>query len=172
MNPASLSNPTPLNRNTKFFSEEEYQYYLGLAREHMSSVDDRILFIKINKQKSQVDDVYNEGYSEEIHYENPIELPAIVKLKEGENSSYIEQKSLLRFEEYGNIEVHLLLVDIENYKADITYGDILGYQLSETKTIYFEISNDAQKFYENSKTMFGYRAFWKTIIGVPTQLKL
>lgn len=165
-------NPSPLNRNLKFFSEEEYQFYLGLAREHMSSIDDKILFIKINKEKSQVDDIYGEGYKEEIHYEEPIEIPAIVKLNPPDNKAYVEDKGVLRYEEYGKLEVHMLLVDVELFKADITYGDILGYQISETQTIYFEIANDAQKFYENNKTMFGYRAFWKTIVGVPTQINI
>lgn len=165
-------NPSPLNRNNKFFSEEEYRYHLDLAREHMASIDDKVLFIKVNKVKSQIDDIYGEGYKEEIHYEEAIELPAIVKLNAPDNKAYVESKGVLRYEETGNLDVHLLLYDIEQFEVDITYGDFLGYQVSETKTLYFEIADDAKKFYENSKTMFGYRAFWKTILGVPTQINL
>lgn len=165
-------NVTPINRNQKFFSEEEYLYYLDMAREHMASLDTKVLFIKIDKEKSQIDDLYGEGYKTEITVKEAIEIPAIIKFGIPENKTYIEDKGILRYEEFGNLEVNVLLEDIKQMNAHITYGDYVGYQVDESTIVYFEVSNDAQKHYENSKSFFGYRPFWKTITCVPSQINL
>lgn len=161
-------NLSPLNRQNKFFSEREFDYYLYLAREYMKTSGQEVYFIKVNKEQTEIDDVYNEGYIGEITYEEPITIPAIVKLENPDNKAYLDNKGMGRFEEYGNLIIHLLLDDLEQYGADITYGDFMGYRVSSTKVIYFEISNDAQKHYENSKTYMGYKSFWKTIVCTPT----
>lgn len=165
-------NLSPLNRNTKFFSEEEYQYHLDLAREHLASIDSKVIFLKVDKVESQTDDLYGNGYTEQQTVLPPIEIPAIVKFETPENKSYIEDKGVLRYEEYGNLIVSMLLSDLEQLKAEITYGDYIGYRIDETTIVYFEVSNDAQKHFENNKMMFGYKPFWKTIVCTPTQINL
>ena len=161
-------NLSPFNRQNKFFSEREFQYYLEQSREHLAGINTSFYFIKVNKEQSQIDDLYGESYVEEISYEDPIEIPAIVKLNESENKSYVDNKGLVRFEEYGNLLLHVLLADLEALNADITYGDFIGYRVSETQVLYFEVSNDAQKSFENNKSFAGYKYFWKTITCAPT----
>lgn len=159
---------TPLNRLSKFFSENEFDYYVDMAREHLSSVDTKILFIKVNKEKSVTDDLYGEGYTEELYFENPIEIPAIIELKPSKNEDY-SGSGTIRCEEYGNLEVSFLLDDLEKYKADVSYGDYIGYRVDDNKEIYFEVANDARKAYDNQKTMFGYKPVWKTVLCTPTK---
>lgn len=161
-------NLSPFNRNNKYFSENEYQYYLELSRSYMSTIDTSFYFIKVDKEQSQIDDLYGESYKEEITYKEPIEVPAVIELEEPENKSYIDPKGLIRYEEYGNLKLHVLIDDLARLGADITYGDYVGYRVSETQVIYFEVANDAQKSFENSKTFIGYRNYWKTITCVPT----
>jgi hypothetical protein len=158
----------PLNHVNKFFSQEEYDYYVSASREHLTSVDTKIIFYKVDKEKSVIDDLYGEAYEEEVKTMSPVEIPALIKFEEPKNKAYIEDKGMLRYEEYGNLVVHLLLADLDALKVEITYGDYVGYRVSETKVIYFQVANDAQKHYENSKTFMGYRAFWKTIVCTPT----
>ena len=161
-------NLSPLNRNNKYFSEKEYQYYVEQGREYLKTIDTSFLFIKVIKEQSQIDDLYGEAYNEEITYAEPIQIPAVIELTEGENKAYVESKGMIRYEEYGNLLCHVLLADLELYGADITYGDFLGYRVSETEVIYFEVGDDNQKAEENNKVFLGYRKFWKTIVGVPT----
>jgi hypothetical protein len=161
-------NISPLNHNNKFFSEEEYRYYMDMSREHLASIDTKVLFYKVNKQKSQVDDLYGEAYAEEIYLNEPIEIPALIKFEAPENKAYVSDKSILRYEEYGNLTVYLLLEDLELYKAEIVYGDYIGYRVSETQVLYFQVSNDSQKHFQNKNTFLGYRSYWKQLTCVPT----
>jgi hypothetical protein len=156
---------SPVNRNQKFFSEEEYQYYLGMAREHMASIDSKVYFIKIIKEKSQVNAVYNEGFDQEIYNDEAVEIPALFKLESSTNETYIADKGMVRYEEYGNLKVHFLIDDLKKLDVQISYGDIIAIRLDETKLIYFEVSNDAKKI-ESDKLFFGYKAFWNTITCV------
>jgi hypothetical protein len=158
---------SPINHNNKFFSEEEYRYYIDMARDYMATLGTKIYFYKVNKQKSQIDDLYGEAYEEEVHLNEKIEIPAVVKFEESENKAYISDKALLRFEEYGNLKVSLLLADLDLYQADITYGDYVGYRVSETQVIYFQVANDAQKHFQNKNTFLGYKSYYKTIICTP-----
>jgi hypothetical protein len=160
-------NISPFNHNNKFFSEEEYRYYVDSSREHMASLNTKIIFYKVNKEKSQIDDLYGEAYKEEIQLNSPIEIPAIVKLEVSENKAYASDKSMLRYEEYGNLTASLLISDLELYNANITYGDYIGYRVSEILVLFFEVSNDQQKFYQNKNTFLGYKSFWKTITCTP-----
>lgn len=161
-------NLSPLNRNNKFFSENEYQYYLDMSREHLKTIDTSFYFVKVIKEESQVDDLYGEAYDEEITYAEPVIIPAIVELEESENKAYVESKGAFRYEEYGNLKLHVLLEDLEIHNVDITYGDFVGYRVSETKVIWFEVANDAKKAFDNNKFFLGYRNFWKTITCAPT----
>lgn len=161
-------NLSPLNRQNKFFSENEFQYYISQARAYMSYTNTNFYFIKVNKDESQIDDIYGETYIEEISYEEPIIIPAVIDLQEPDNKAYVADKGMVRYEEYGNLLLHVLLADLELHGADITYGDFVGYRVSETTVIYFEVVNDAQKHYENSKTYMGFKSFWKTIVCSPT----
>jgi hypothetical protein len=161
-------NLSPLNRNNKFFSEREFNYYSYLAREYMKTSGQEIYFIKVDKQQTEIDDVYNEGYIGEISYFEPIIIPALVKLEEPDNKAYVENKGAARFEEYGNLIVHFLLEDLQQDNTEITYGDFIGYRVSETQVLYFEVANDAQKHFENSKTYMGYKSYWKSVVCTPT----
>lgn len=154
---------SPVNRNQKFYSETEYQYYLDMAKEHMASVDSKVYFIKIIKEKSQVNAVYNEGSDQEIYHDEAVEIPALFKLEPSSNESYIAEKGMVRYEEYGNLQVHVLLDDLKKLEVEITYGDIIAIREDETNVIYFEVTNDSKKSFDNSKMSFGYKAFWKTI---------
>jgi hypothetical protein len=160
-------NISPMNHNNKFFSEEEYRYYVDSAREHMASLNTKIIFYKVNKEKSQIDDLYGEAYKEEIQLDSPIEIPAIVKLDASENKAYSTDKSILRYEEYGNLSASLLISDLELYKANITYGDYIGYPVTETDIRYFSVSNDGKKNYDNKHTIMGWKGAFRSITCAP-----
>ena len=159
-------NIAPLNNNNKFFSDNEYNYYVSQAREHLASLDTKIIFYKVNKAKSQIDDLYGEAYEEEVTLDSPIEIPAIIKIEASENKSYISDKSILRFEEYGNLTASLLVQDLEFYNANIVYGDYIAYRFSETQILYFQVANDSQKL-SSKNTFLGYKPYWKTITCTP-----
>ena len=159
-------NLAPLNNNNKFFSDNEYNYYVSQAREHLDSLDTKIIFYKVNKAQSQIDDLYGEAYEEEVTLNSPIEIPAIVKIEAPENKSYISDKTILRFEEYGNLTASLLIGDLDFYNANIVYGDYIGYRLTETQVLYFQVVNDMQKL-GSKNTFLGYKPYWKTITCAP-----
>ena len=76
-------NLAPLNNNNKFFSDNEYNYYVSQAREHLASLDTKIIFYKVNKAKSQIDDLYGEAYEEfESSEEDVIEIQSADRMSE------------------------------------------------------------------------------------------
>jgi hypothetical protein len=58
---------------------------------------------------------------------------------------------------------------LEELKVDIKYGDFIGYPESETRTRYYNVSNDGKVTSDNKHNMFGFKPYYRTILCVPAQ---
>jgi hypothetical protein len=58
---------------------------------------------------------------------------------------------------------------LEELKIDIKYGDYIGYQDSEDKVRYYNVTNDGKVTSDNKHKMFGFKPHYRTIICAPVQ---
>lgn len=158
----------PENKRNKVFDEKEYQYYLGLAKEHLANVGLAVFLIKVDKKKTKVD-VYGEAFPDEISYSKPVKLIGIVNLKDTSNEAYVSDKGALRYEELGNMEISFLLDDLQQNKINISYGDFIAYPVGLNEFLYFEVVDNADKAFSNGYLFMGYKRYWKKIICTPTE---
>lgn len=158
----------PINRLNKFFSEQEFQFEIELGLEYLQGdLNTTVILFAVDKAKTQVDDLYGEAYASEITIKPPIEIPAYIHFQETENKSY-NDNGTLRFEEYGNLKISFYLKTLKDLNIDVCYGDFIGYRADEETIIYFEVSDDNQKHFNNSKTFGMYKPYYKTVLCVPT----
>ena len=125
------------------------------------------LYLAVDKQKTENDDVYAEVGVDEIKYFPPIEFYALVKIEEPKNSSY--KGGLLRYNEPGNMTLSVYIKHLEELKVDIKYGDFIGYPESETRTRYYNVSNDGKVTSDNKHNMFGYKPYYRNIVCTAVQ---
>lgn len=160
-------NTKPINRVNKFFGEDEFKFEIELGLEFLESdLNSVITLYQVDKEKTQVDDLYGEAFAEEIKVKPPIEIPAFVFFEPASNESYADGR--LRFEEYGNLNVSFYLKTLNDLNVDICYGDYVSYQIDEDTNVYFQVTNDNQKHFNNRKMMGAYKPYYRTVTCVPT----
>ena len=48
--------------------------------------------------------------------------------------------------------------------TEISYGDYIGYPVTETEIRYFSVVNDGVKNYDNKHTIMGYKGAFRTVV--------
>jgi hypothetical protein len=129
-----------------------------------------IYLYKVNKIKSDVDNIYNDPTKSEINLEEPIEINCLADLAITTNKGY-DDKNIIRIEEYGNLTITVLNRFLSKLKTEIDYGDYILYviqnDLGEYKRIFFQVVNDDKKYYNNNKTWGAWKAFYRVLVCTP-----
>jgi hypothetical protein len=157
-----MSNKLPITRLSKFFSNEDFDLQIQIGQEYLhGDINQKLVLYRVDRQKTDKDDVYGEVGQDEIKYFPPIEFNALVKVEGPKNSSY--KGGMLRYLEPGNLILSVYIKHLEDLEVDIKYGDYIGYPESENKIRYYTVTNDGKVTSDNSHHLFGYKPYYRTI---------
>ena len=155
----------PINRMGKFYDYLDFGLENDMAREYIEGdINFTVILFRVNRIKSQTDDVYGESDVEEIRFHPPVELKVRPNLEESENNSYSEGYG--RYEDYGNLIFTIFEDQLKELGVDISYGDYIGYPDKEDNIKYFTVSNDGKINSDNQKTRVGYKSYYRKITCV------
>ena len=155
----------PISRLHRFYDETDFGMENGMAREFMEGdLNFTVVLFRVDRIKSQTDDVYGESDTEEIRFHPPKEIKVRPILNPSENNSYSEGH--LRFEDYGEFKFTVFVEHLEELNTDIIYGDFIGYPDFENNIKYFTVSNDGKIYSDNEHTRLGYKGYYRTITCV------
>lgn len=161
----SLPKRTKINRVNKFFSEKEFQLEVDMGREAIELDGNFVVILyRVDRVNTSSDAVYGEAYSGEIRYLPPIELSVAPVLNEPENKSYNGGSGSLRYLQDGQLKFCIYDAQLTQLGVDISYGDYIGYPVTETEVRYFSVVNDGKKNYDNKHTILGYKASYRTVL--------
>jgi hypothetical protein len=157
----------PITRVNKFFDEGEFNLENDLKREYLEGdINMSLILYRVDKEKSAVDDIYGESYTQEIRFLPPIELSGLIKIDQPTNKNY-GPKGTVRYLETGNLTFTVHVNLLKELDADISYGDYIAYPISETSVKYFVVSNDGSNNFDNSHTNKGFKADIRTVLCTP-----
>jgi hypothetical protein len=157
-----MSNKLPISRLSKFFSQEDFDFQLDVGQEYLhGDLNMKLVLYRVDRQKTDKDDVYGEVGTDEIKYFPPIEFNALVKIEEPKNSSY--KGGMLRYLEPGNMTLSVYIKHLNDLGIDIKYGDYIGYPETEDKIRYYTVTNDGKVTSDNKHNLFGYKPYYRTI---------
>lgn len=157
-----MDNKLPISRLSKFFSQEDFDFQLDVGQEYLhGDLNMKLVLYRVDRQKTDKDDVYGEVGLDEIKYFPPIEFNALVKIEEPKNSGY--KGGMLRYLEPGNLVLSVYIRHLKDLGVDISYGDYIGYQESEDKIRYYTVTNDGKVTSDNKHNLFGYKPYYRTI---------
>lgn len=155
----------PINRMGKFYDYLDFGLENEMAREFLEGdINFTVILFRVDRIKSQTDDVYGESDVEEIRFHPPVELKVRPTLDESESKSYSEGYG--RYEDYGNLIFTIFEDQLKELGVDITYGDYIGYPDKEDNIKYFTVVNDGRINSDNSKTRVGYKSYYRKITCV------
>jgi hypothetical protein len=157
-----MDNKLPITRLSKFFSQEDFDLQVDIGQEYLhGDLNMKLVLYRVDKQKTDKDDVYGEVGLDEIKFFPPVEFNALVKIEEPKNSTY--KGGMLRYNEPGNLVLSVYIKHLNDLKIDIKYGDYIGYVESEDKIRYYTVTNDGKVTSDNKHNLFGYMPYYRTI---------
>jgi hypothetical protein len=155
---------TPITRINKWFSEEDFKLEIGLGREAIEGDGNfTVILYRVDREMTEYDNIYGEASADGIRYFPPVELKVIPIMNEPENISYNANGSL-RYLQDGQLTFGIYDAQLKELNTEISYGDYIGYPVTETDIRYFSVVNDGVKNYDNKHTIMGYKGAFRTIL--------
>jgi len=152
----------PITRLNKFFSQDDFDLQIQLGQEYLhGDINMRLVLYRVDREKTDIDNVYGEVGKNEIKFLPPIEINGLVKIEESKNTAY--KNGLLRYIEPGNLTISIYLKHLDDLDADIRYGDYIGYPESDDKLRFYSVTNDGRVIADNKHKMFGFKPHYITI---------
>jgi hypothetical protein len=157
----------PINRINKFFSNEDFELEISMGREAIEGDGNfTVILYRVDRIKTQSSDIYGEAERDGIRFLPPVELRVIPIVGEPENSSY-DSNGSLRYLEDGQLTFGIYESQLAELDVELSYGDYVGYAVSETEVRYFSVANDGIKNYDNAHTIMGYKGAFRTVLCAP-----
>lgn len=125
-----------------------------------------IILYRVDRQLTESDDVYEEASKDGIRFYPPVELKVIPLIAEPENKSYNKDGSL-RYLQDGNLSFGIYDAQLSELDTNISYGDYIGYPVTETEIRYFSVVGDGVKNFDNKHTIMGYKGAFRSINCAP-----
>lgn len=156
-------NVTPITRLNKWFSEEDFNLEISMGMESLGDGNFTIILYRVDRDMTEYDNVYGEASADGIRYFPPVELKVIPIMAEAENKAYNGNGSL-RYLQDGQLTFGIYDAQLTELETEISYGDYIGYPVTETEMRYFSVVNDGIKNYDNKHTIMGYKGAFRTIV--------
>lgn len=154
----------PITRINKWFSEEDFELELSMGREAIEGDGNfTIVLYRVDRVMTQSDDLYGESPKDGIKFHPPIELKVVPILAEAENKDY-NGNGTVRYLQDGQFTFGIYEQQLKEEEIDISYGDYIGYGVTEKEIRYYSVANDGKKNYDNKHTIMGYKGAFRTII--------
>ena len=156
----------PITRLGKFFGGEDYNLDISMGREWLEGdMNFTLILYKVDKKKTNVDDVYGEAQEDGIKFLPPVEFKAYLQIVAPENKFMGTSK--INQMEPGNARISVYQKHLDELEIDIEYGDYIGYYETETRVRYYVVNNDGRVVSDNKHTYAGYKPFYRTINASP-----
>lgn len=158
----------PINRVNKFFSNEDFDLDISMGREAIEGDGNfTVILYRVDRENTASDDLYGEAPKDGVKFFPPVELKVIPILEEAENKAYNSGAGSLRYLQDGNLTFGIYTSQLAELDAELSYGDYIGYPVSETEVRYFSVTNDGVKNYDNKHTIMGYKGAYRTVKCAP-----
>jgi hypothetical protein len=155
---------TPITRINKFFSEEDFNLEISMGREAIEGDGNfTIILYRVDRTNSEYDSLYGEASKDGIRYFPPVELKIVPIMGAPENKTYNTNGSL-RYLQDGQFTFGIYDSQLSELDTEISYGDYIGYPVTETEVRYFSVVNDGAKNYDNKHTIMGYKGAFRTVV--------
>lgn len=158
----------PITRINKFYSDNDFDLDVEMGREAIEEDNNfTVVLFRVDRQNTLFDDVYGETTEDGVRFKTPIELKVIPTIEEAANTSYNSNGSQRNLED-GNLSFEIFQKQLDDLGIEITYGDYVGYSISEDVMRYYSVSNDGVKNYNNANTIMGYKSAYRKVTCTPT----
>ena len=159
----------PIVRNSKFFSGEDFNMELDIAKEYIEQdTNQTVILYRVDLENTNVNDVYKEAKQGKVRFKMPIELPVVYEIDDAEMKTYENKGMKGLYAKPGKLTFSVLISTLEDYNCDINRGDYIGIQINEELVEYYVVSDDGRVgSYSNKRSLYGIKGLYRTIVAAP-----
>lgn len=158
---------TPITRVNKWFDESDFSLEIDMGREAIEGDGNfTVILYRVDRRTTQFDSLYGEAVKDGIRFFPPTELKVIPILATAKNKAY-NKNGTGRYAQDGNLSFGIYEAQLTELEIDMSFGDYIGYPVSNTEIRYFTIVNDGLKNYDNKHTIMGYKAAFRSVECAP-----
>lgn len=161
----NIKRKNPINRNNFFTSPETINFQIGIGMEYVNKIlNQTVILYEIDREKTKVNDIYNEAKFEDLVFKTPIELNVIYKLDKGELKTYDSDVVKGYYVKVGKLTFTIFEKELEENNCDIKRGDYIGLQVTPEHMEYFIVADDGRVNYDNAHTLYGTVPYYRSIV--------
>jgi hypothetical protein len=153
-----------------FMTQNSFSLDVMYGRNYLQTDNSQeILLHKINIIESKSNNLYGQTKPKDKKFMPPIRLKVMVTVADSGQKYYGDNPGGIARDDTGNISFGIYLKELEEKHIEIDRGDIVEYNMSGEKNRYYEVENANNVTDETKKTIGGFKAYWKKVIGVPVK---
>ena len=154
-----------INRNNFFTSPETINFQIGIGMEYVNKIlNQTVILYEVDREKTKVNDIYNEAKFEDLVFKTPIELNVMYKLDKGELKTYDSDVVKGYYVKVGKLTFTIFEKELEENDCDIKRGDYIGLQVTPEHMEYFIVADDGRVNYDNAHTLYGTVPYYRSIV--------
>jgi len=151
-----------------FMSDESFDLDIMYGRNFIKTDNAQTVKIhRINIIETKSHSLYAQAKPKDKKYFAPVTISIMLTVEDGQQLNYGEGMGGIVRDDSGNIKFGVYLKELEEKNLEISRGDIVEYNMGGTKARYYEIENANNVEDVTSKTIGGFKPYWKLIIGIP-----
>jgi hypothetical protein len=160
----NIKRKNPINRNNFFTSPETINFQIGIGMEYVNKViNQTVVLYEIDREKTKVNDIYNEANFNDLVFKTPVELNVMYKLDKGELKTYDTQVMKGYYVKVGHLDFTIFEKELKENDCDINRGDYIGLQVTPEHMEYFIVTDDGRVNYDNAHTLWGTIPYYRSI---------
>ena len=160
----NIKRKNPINRNNFFTSQDEINFQISIGMEYVNKViNQTIVLYEIDREKTKVNDIYNEANFKDLVFKTPIELNVMYKLDKGELKTYNDTAVKGYYVKVGKLTFNIFEKELEENNCDIKRGDYIGLQVTPEHMEYFVVADDGRVNYDNKHTLWGTVPYYRSV---------
>jgi len=153
-----------------FMTDESFNLDIMYGREFLKTDNPQFVIIhKINIIETVTHNLYGQAKAKDKKYMPPIKINVMVTVEDGEQNYYGSGSGGVTRDDTGNISFGVYLKELDEKKLEIDRGDIIEYNMSGEKNRYYEVENANNVTDTTTKTIGGFKNYWKKVTGVPVK---
>lgn len=151
-----------------FMSDNSFDLDIMYGRNYLESDSPfKVVYYGVDIIKSTVDELYGEAKPADKKFLAPIEFHVMLDIDDGE-TKYLGDDGLPR-NDSGPLTFGIYIDEIKEKNTEILRGNYVSFNFSGDKTRFYEIIEADNVSDITSRTIGGYRPYWKKIVAIPVK---
>lgn len=151
-----------------FMSDNSFEFDIAMGMNFLKTDAPFIVkYYRIDVINSKVDDLYGEAKPADKKFFAPVEFHVMLDIEDGD-TTYFGDNGIPR-NDSGTLTFGIYLKELEDKQCEILRGNFVSFNFSGTKERFFEIVSADDVSDITSRTIGGYKPYWKKIDAIPVK---